>query len=327
MSVAAIGREEIDQLAEAGHFNAGQRASALEIAGVAPTASQWHLFLGRLLLFFGVTLLIAAVGYFVAYNWDEMGRFAKTALLEIGVIIAALAAAQFVPDDLRGRAALLGAVLLTGPLLAFIGQTYQTGADTYELFRAWALLVLPWVLVARWRILWCFWLLIANASVALYFSEAWRPLVGAMFDQYALLALVLGNAVFLVAIECAGPQRVQGSGRSAERLALLLVMGAALFIYFIFLFESGKRALWELLVPGIAFLAVFCWYRFKRLDVLGLALWSFAGIAAAAATVGKILFLGRSESLGFLLTGGTIIGLSAWAASWLRRLHKAAEAV
>ena len=326
MSAGAVGRDEIDQLTEAGHFDATQRGIALEIACVLPNTSQWHRFLGRLFLFFGVTLLIAAIGYFVAYNWDEMGRFAKIALLEIGVIGAALAAARFAPDDLRSRAALLGAVLLTGPLLAFIGQTYQTGADTYELFRAWALLALPWVLVARWRILWCVWLLIANVAVALYFAEAWRPLIGSVFDHRGALVHLVVNALFLLAVEWAGQGRLVGAGRSAERFALALVIGSATFLYFHFLFESVERAFWELPVSIVVFIAVWCWYRLGRLDLVALALWAFAGIGVAVATVAKVLFQGRAESLGFLLVGGTIIGLSAWAASWLRRLHKTTEA-
>ena len=88
-----------------------------------PNVSQWYRFPGQLFLFFGVTLLIAAMGYFVTYNWDEIGRFAKIGLLEIGVIIATSAAAQFAPDNLCSRAALLGAVLLTAPLLSIISQT------------------------------------------------------------------------------------------------------------------------------------------------------------------------------------------------------------
>ena len=39
--------------------------------------------------------------------------------------------------------------LLTGALLALSGQVYQTGADTFELFAWWAVLILPWVLVSR----------------------------------------------------------------------------------------------------------------------------------------------------------------------------------
>ena len=321
-----IGRDEIDQLTQAGHLDAAQRTFALEIAGINPATPQWHHFLGRLFLFFGVTLLIAAVGYFVAYNWDEMGRFAKIALLEVGVVVTALAAAKLTPEDLRSRAALLGAVLLTGPLLAFVGQTYQTGADTYELFRAWALLALPWVLVARWRTLWCLWLLIANVGVALYFAEAWLPLLGSVFNPIGALVHLLGNALFVVAMEWRGQRQLVGAARSAERLALALVIGAATFLYFHFLFESRERAIWQLLVSVAVFVAVWFWYRLKQLDLVALAMWAFAGISLAVATVGKVLLQARFESLSFLLLGGTIIGLSAWAASWLRRLNKTAEA-
>ena len=325
MSAHAVGRDEIDQLAEAGDFNVEQREIALVVAGISPDAKQWNLFLGRVFLTFGVTLLIAAVGYFVAYNWDAMGRFAKIALLEVGVAGATMGAAYFVPGDIRSRAALLAAVLLTGPLLAFIGQTYQTGADTYELFRAWALLALPWVVVARWRVLWCFWLLIANVAVALYFAEIRWSLISAVLFQHGALAHLAGNGLFLVAIEWLGRDRLTGGGRSVERLALALVIGSATFLYLHLLFDSGARSFWALPLSLAVFGAVWWWYRLKQLDLVALAMWSFAGIAMTVATVGRMLFDVHAEWLAFLVIGGTILGLSAWAASWLRGLHKAAE--
>ncbi|MET0204922.1 MAG: DUF2157 domain-containing protein [Casimicrobiaceae bacterium] len=49
-------------------------------------------------------------------------------------------------DTLPGKAALVAA-LLAGALLALVGQVYQTGADTFELFAAWAVAIV--VLVAR----------------------------------------------------------------------------------------------------------------------------------------------------------------------------------
>ena len=325
MSAHAIGRDEIDQLAEAGDFNAEQREIALVVAGVSPNDAQWNQFLGRVFLTFGVTLLIAAVGYFVAYNWDAMGRFAKIALLEVGVAGATMGAAYFVPGDIRSRAALLAAVLLTGPLLAFIGQTYQTGADTYELFRAWALLALPWVVVARWRVLWCFWLLVANVAVALYFAEIRWSLISAVLFQHGALAHLAGNGLFLVAIEWLGRDRLTGGGRSVERLALALVIGSATFLYLHLLFDSGARSFWALPLSIAVFGAVWWWYRLKQLDLVALAMWSFAGIAVTVATVGRMLSEVFAGGLAFLVIGGTVIGLSAWAASWLRGLHKAAE--
>ena len=326
MSEQVIGRDEIDQLAEAGDFNAEQREIALLVAGVSPNAAQWNQFLGRVFLTFGVTLLVAAVGYFVAYNWDAMGRFAKFALLEAAVVAAVVGAVFFVPGDIRARTALLAAVLLTGPLLAFVGQTYQTGADSYELFRAWALLALSWVVVARWRVLWCFWLLVANAAIGLYFAEVRWSMIGSVYVQHGALAHLVANALFLVAIEWLGRDRLTGAGRSAERLALAFVIGSATFLYLHFQFESRERVFWTLPLSLAVFAAVWCWYRLKQIDLVALAMWSCAGIAMTVATVGRALFVVHADWLAFLVVGGTIIGLSASAAAWLRRLNKTAGA-
>lgn len=320
-----IDRDEIDQLAEAGHLDAAQREDALRLAGVSPDAAGWQRFLSRLFLLLGITFMAAAVGYFVAFNWDELGRFAKIGLLELAVAVPALVAAKFAPDDLRGRAALLGTVLATGPLLAYIGQAYQTGADTYELFRAWALLTLPWALVARWRHLWCLWMLIANLSIFLYFVDAWRPLDGAMALSIPLVTHLVVNALFVLLLEQFA-SKVEGGGRSAERLGAALVMAATLGLYVLFLFDSRYRALWQPVLVAVAF-ACFWWiYRRRNPDLVVLALWCFHMIAAVVMTVAKLMFEAHAETSAFLLSGLTAIGLSAWAATWLRQVGRNPEA-
>ena len=47
-------------------------------------------------------------------------------------------------DAVAGRISLFATAFLSGILLAVFGQVYQTGADPYGLFLAWALLILPW---------------------------------------------------------------------------------------------------------------------------------------------------------------------------------------
>ncbi len=322
MSAHTIGRDDIDQLAEEGHLAPAARSAALLIAGVTPDSGQWQRFLSRLFLLLGVTFLMAAVGYFIAYNWDVMGRFAKIGLLEAGLVIAVVVALRADSEALVGRAALLAAVLLTGPLLAFVGQTYQTGADTYELFRAWALLTLPWVLVARWRPIWCLWLLLINVSIALYFGEAWRPLMSSFFYKYAALVHLVANALFLVVFEIWGRRRVSGGGRIAERFAIALTLSAAGFLYLHFLFDNRERALWELAIALATFVALWFVYRRLRIDAAALALWCFGGIVAAVATVGKLLSQGHADAAAWLFCGLTAIGLSAWAAIWLRNINR-----
>ncbi len=321
-----IGRQELDQLVSAGQLDARQREAALQLLGLVPDVHGWQLFLSRLFLFSGAVLLVAAVGFFVAYNWDEMGRFAKIGLLELLVIVASLAAIRYANDVLRRRASLLVAVLLGGPLLAYVGQTYQTGADTYELFRAWVLLTLPWVVLARWRPLWCVSLVIANIALALFLTEAWRPLAGSSFGGATVMAHLVFNGAALVALEWAerhGAARLAGGSRSAERLALVLVVIPALVLYLHFLFESRERAAWQLLASVGTMAALWWWYHRVNLDLLALAAWVFSAIAACVATTAWLVGdLMGAHSLALLLSGATAIALSALAAGWLRRLQR-----
>ena len=73
------------------------------------------------------------------------------------------------PERATGKAALLVAAILLGVLLALFGQTYQTGADTWELFATWAALITPWVIVGRFAGLWMLWLALLNVAIVLYF--------------------------------------------------------------------------------------------------------------------------------------------------------------
>ena len=78
---------------------------------------------------------------------------------------------------LSGRRALpataLGVLALAsvGGLLAFFGQTYQTGADTWQLFALWAALTLPLCLGLRHPLLWIVWLVVAHLAITLWAHE------------------------------------------------------------------------------------------------------------------------------------------------------------
>jgi uncharacterized membrane protein len=65
---------------------------------------------------------------------------------------------------------LLLAFIATGALLALYGQTYQTGADVYELFLGWALLGLGFVIAGRWSALNAAWVIVLNVALLLYYG-------------------------------------------------------------------------------------------------------------------------------------------------------------
>jgi hypothetical protein len=110
------------------------------------------------LIGFGLVLWIAA-------NWDGLGRFER-----FGLAATVIAAGSLVAL-LRSALAAPGMVLAfagTGGLLALIGQTYQTGADPWQLFALWAALCLPWAVAARSDALWTPWAIVAMTAVVLW---------------------------------------------------------------------------------------------------------------------------------------------------------------
>ena len=116
-------------------------------------------------------LLVAAglVGFaailWVAANWDGFAKMTRFWLVggavAAGGIAALLHGAALVPG-------LLVAFCATGALLALIGQTYQTGADAWQLFALWAALGLPLAMAARSDALWTPLVAVAMTAVMLW---------------------------------------------------------------------------------------------------------------------------------------------------------------
>src|SRR5437870_12750730 len=91
--------------------------AALDMAGVLPHAQHWRAFLDRLLLWSGAVALAAAVVFFIAHNWNDLGKFAKFGLVEALALAAALGYWRLRRGRAAGRAAVLGACLLFGALV------------------------------------------------------------------------------------------------------------------------------------------------------------------------------------------------------------------
>jgi len=162
-------REQLTAWMHDGVLPRGKFGTALRIAGVTPAPAQWRTFAERMLVWMGMILIAAAAACFIAANWHALGRYGKFALVE-----AALAAAIGVVcwrglDDVAGRAALFAGAIVTGVLLALVGQVYQTGADTFELFAAWAVCIVPWAVVGRQPALWMLVVALADLAVVMYF--------------------------------------------------------------------------------------------------------------------------------------------------------------
>lgn len=296
---------------------------ALFVSGVFPSGTGWRRFLDQLLLWLGTLMLAAGVIYFFAYNWNDLGRFAKFGLVEVPILGALIVLWRIGLDPVAGKVTLLAASLFVGGLLALIGQTYQTGADTFELFAAWAVLILPWVLVGRLAALWLVWLALLNVATFFYYS-IFGGLFGLVFGPEQLLwALFVLNTIPLAIWEFLASRSAQDrwairilatvSGSLVSALAIFSVIGM-----------HGHSGL-GLMAWAVYVIAVYVVYRHIVLDVYVLAGGVLSIIIVVATGLGRIM-LKSSESAGaFLLIGMIVIGLSAAGGWWLKRVGNEAE--
>jgi uncharacterized membrane protein len=194
-------RAELDAFVAHHGLSRSDVEATLELADARPSAGELQAALIRILQLAGLLSLAAGVIFFIAANWQLFAVFGRFALLQVLLAACVGLALWQPPPRPLGRFALLGAFILTGALLALFGQTYQTGADIYELFLTWALLGLLFAVAAHWSVVWAAWIVVLNAALALYCG--WRPqggLLSLVFPTSALdeaLGLLIAMAINL----------------------------------------------------------------------------------------------------------------------------------
>ncbi len=133
-----------------------------------PDAAAWRAFTHKLLNGAGIASLGAGAIFFVAANWQDYGVMGRFVILQVAFAICVGLAFWRPPPAALGQASLVLTTLLTGTLLALFGQTYQTGADVFELFFIWAALALPFALAGGSAAVWASWWVVLNVGMALY---------------------------------------------------------------------------------------------------------------------------------------------------------------
>ena len=324
-------RAEILQWVNEGVLPRERVHDALRTAGVTPSAAQWRDFLERSLTWLGATLVAAAAVYFVAANWQALGRYAKFALIE-GALVVALACVWWRElDSLAGRVALFAAAVLTGVLLALVGQVYQTGADTFELFAAWAFCILPWVLVAREPSLWVVWLALVDIAIVLYFRTNVARGIGSLdllfVSRSALWCVLAIDAAALALWEYIATHRDGWLGvRWAPRLVAAGIAAIVTLLVIGDIMEFGHDDRAAGVAAYAAFAAAMYWaYRVRRRDLVMLAGLVLTAIIVIAAACARWLF-DSNASGAFLLTGIVVVACTAAGAWWLKAVGDEASA-
>jgi len=321
---------------------AQQRAYAL--AGLKPDHAAWLQFVDRVLLIGGAVLAIVGVMAFFAYNWAELHKSLKFALLESALVVLVLLAYFKGMDKLSGKAALFAAAVLTGVLLAVYGQTYQTGADPYGLFLTWAVLISGWALIGRNPGLWLLILVLGNLSLILYWTqlvhpEDWSrglatelgPFAGMTYSltDFSLAQWVYSlNVLALIIWEFNSRRNVTWmTGRSFPRIISLFALTPIVISTLVFIFSAGPEYYWGVRylspVLFLVFIGVaFYLYSKRFLDMFILAASVLAMIVIVTAVLARVIHTGFEM---FFLLSILVIAQSAAAAHWLRKTKQSWE--
>ena len=327
--------------------NAEAAATHLE---VYPSKRTWLDFFNKALLIIGAVALVLSLVFFIAYNWQNLGKIGKFALVEgaLAITIALYVSLSFRRQfQLIRQLLLLIASIITGSLLALFGQIYQTGADTWQLFFAWAILITPWVVIARFPALWLLWLGLINAFLLLYLDVANLQFIKyslqnisqvailALFNFIAFYSWLIGfdnktssSIPYLfhrINVKKSTAQINSAQTNSSLHWSTYVVGFLSTFfmtyLAIVTVFDNGN--IWATLIATIVWLGWcgFMLWQFyqRRLDLLMLTYLSFSIITVVMFWVGKWL-LDDFEGGGFLILALLLIGMSSAAVVWLRKV-------
>ncbi|NKF49176.1 DUF2157 domain-containing protein [Shewanella sp. WXL01] len=373
----ASNRQQVISLLEHNAIAPEKVEQALVATEVRPQMHDWLKFLDRTLLWLGTLSLVFSVLFFIAYNWAEMGRFAKFALVEVLLVLSVIAyytlykikisraanssrqhsctqqdcihqqgsIRRFNSElhsgssttqssaNLGGQAAgivqpginqipLFVAAILLGVLLALFGQTYQTGADPWQLFFNWALLVTPWVIVSRFAPLWVLWLALLNVAASLYhmnfrgdFGWLSTPELNGLWHAWLL------NTLAIACWEYFSRSRLWMKNAWSARL-IAIYAAVPITILMIGTIVNFEDFGWQSFIGWSLWLLAMYWgYIYKRQDLFMVAL---ALVSVNLVIISFLVhhLLSRLDGGAFLFIGMSIIAMAASSAVWLRKLNR-----
>ena len=287
---------------------------------------SWQRYLNLLFLLLTVGFLTSGVVTLIAANLDYFSDLAKIyGLQTLLVVTVILGIYCFIRESRRQATEKLKwktysiffvVSVLIGGLFALVGQTYQTGADLWQLFAVWTLCQLP------------FLLLFPNVASALLFATTTNVTFYLFNEQNSYNSMgyaVLINTGFLVVSELFSKTFHDQHWRILPKVFLVLTF-ASLFgltvIYDVYFHayawgELGRSSLSSLQI-AIPSLVAFYIYQKYRFDFINL-------IISVVAFLGAYCFWGSEFIQAF--EDGLVLGLigfifTVMAINWLVKLYK-----
>lgn len=307
-AATAVGHA-VRRLQSQGLISSATHHAILQAIGARPDAQGWLLFLRATFTLIGTLSLVFSVLFFFAWNWSELPRLAKFALSE-ALIIALAVVVWWRWRQTSGRLALVAIAILIGGLFALYGQIYQTGAENWTLFRAWAIALFALACFARLTALWFLCWLAANAAFLLR-MDGWQdfPFGNGFSLAYQLALAAALIAWFAVARNTNWLFRVM---LFWTLLTLTLVIANGLFVQF-----SLSALCSVLLWLGLLATGYLLFYRRQR-DLFSLTCGLFSISFLLVALVVRV-FIAVDLILSLVLAFAVLCLCAAQASRWIIR--------
>lgn len=287
---------------------------------------SWQRYLNLLFLLLTVGFLTSGVVTLIAANLDYFSDLAKIyGLQTLLVVTVVLGIYCFIRESRRQAKEKLKwktyslffvVSVLIGALFALVGQTYQTGADVWQLFAVWTLCQLP------------FLLLFPNVASALLFAATANVAFYLFNEQNAYNSMcyaVLINTGFLVVSELFSKTFHDQHWRILPKVFLVLTFTSLfglIVIYDVYFYayawgELGRSSLSSLLIAIPALIALYVYHKY-RFDFINLII-SVIALLGAYCFLASLLIRGVEE--------GVVLGLigfifTVMAIKWLVKLYK-----
>ena len=288
---------------------------------------SWQRYLNLLFLLLTVGFLTSGVVTLIAANLDYFSDLAKIyGLQTLLVVTVVLGIYCFIRESRRQAKEKLKwktyslffvVSVLIGALFALVGQTYQTGADVWQLFAVWTLCQLP------------FLLLFPNVASALLFTATANVAFYLFNEQNAYNSMCYGvliNTGFLVVSELFSKAFHDQHWRILPKVFLVLTFvnlyGLAVKIHDMYFYayawgELGSSSLSSLLIAIPALIALYVYHKY-RFDFINLII-SVIALLVAYCFLAALLIRGVAE--------GVVLGLigfifTVMAIKWLVKLYK-----
>lgn len=323
-------RDQVWTWYQQGELKPEQMPKALALAAEAEPAVAWRETIEQLLLWLGVLFVGAGVIIFFAFNWQDLDKFGKFALVQALLLACMLAYAglrwrerEQNPAGIgpsKANACLLGLSLMIGALLALVGQTYQTGADPWQLFAIWSLCLVPLALLAGFDLLWLKLLALVNLSMALYF-HTW-PQAWGWFDADVFTLVFISAFNGLLYIGFLAAQHYQW-----QRLHAPICQSLSILVAMVTLTVYGCWQALEISASSsfvyyfVYACAVFALARWVLHQLLPLALVCFSAIAVSTVWLGVNMLDSFDEFGVFFFIAMYIVMATAAVSVWLTKIR------